>query len=243
MDELENFKKRRQQRIRANAENKALKQCSDEFMQLSIDAKYSYNFSWFGVPVIQYPQDLMAMQEIVYRIKPDIIIDLGVAHGGSLIFYASLLELIGKGTVFGIEVDLRNHNREMIEGHSLFQRTRLFDGSSTDPKIFEQIKQHIHKDDVVLVSADSLHTHEHVLNELKMYSPLVSVGSYMVVFDTIIEDLKADTFSTDPWSIGNNPKTAVAEFLKSNASFEIDTEIENKLMLTAAPSGYLKRVH
>ena len=242
MSELEEFKRLYQQRIKANSENKLLKQSSDEFMQLSIDAKYSYNFSWLGIPVIQYPQDLIAMQEIIWRVKPDVIIDLGVAHGGTLIFYASLLELIGKGEVLGVDIDIHNYNRKVVENHPLFHRTRLIEGSSTDEDIILQVKQNIASNDVVLVSADSLHTHEHVLNELKLYAPLVSIDSYMVVFDTIIEDLKPDTFPEDPWSIDNNPKTAVHEFLKNNSNFEIDTEIENKLMITSCPSGYLRRV-
>lgn len=242
MNPLEEFKKLYHQRIKSNATNDELRQSSAEFMQASIDAKYSYNFAWMGVPVIQYPQDLVAVQEIIWRVKPDVIIDLGVAHGGTTIFYASMLELLGKGLVLGVDVDIRSHNRAVIESNPFYHRVRLLEGSSTDEKIVNQVKENIQPNDVVFVSVDSLHTHQHVLNELHLYSPLVSVGSYIVVFDTIIEDLKPDTFEGDPWRVGDNPKTAVHEFLQSNDVFEVDKEIENKLLITAAPDGYLKRL-
>jgi cephalosporin hydroxylase len=209
---------------------------------LNCDARYLYNFSWLGRPIIQFPQDLVAMQEIIWNIKPDLIIETGIAHGGSLIFYASLLELLGgDGQVVGIDIDIREHNRVEIEKHSMFKRIMMIEGSSTSQEIIEKLCR-IADRKKVLVCLDSNHTHEHVLRELELYTPLVSVGSYCVVFDTIIEDMPADSFPDRPWDKGNNPKTAVYEFLNSNDHFEIDREIENKLLITVAPDGYLKRI-
>lgn len=210
-------------------------------MQASIGPKYSYNFSWLGRPIIQYPQDMIAMQEIIWDVKPDIIIETGIAHGGSLIYYASLLELIGHGEVLGIDIEIRSHNRAAIEAHPMFKRIRLLEGSSTAPDIVEQVKKAA-KDKRALVVLDSNHTHEHVLAELEVYAPLVSVDSYCVVMDTVVEDMPENFFPDRPWGKGNNPKTAVWEFLKTHPEFEIDKSIEHKLLITAAPNGYLRRV-
>lgn len=213
------------------------------FRDETIAAKYSYNFSWLGRPIIQYPQDIMAMQELIWQVKPDLIIETGIAHGGSLIFYASMLELLGgDGRVIGIDLDIREHNRVEIEKHPMFKRITMFEGSSTDNGIVERVKDLAKDKKSVMVVLDSNHTHEHVLEELKIYSPFVTVGSYCVVFDTIVEDLPDDFFSDRPWGKGDNPKTAVHEFLKENDSFEIDYIIENKLLITVAPDGYLKRI-
>ncbi len=202
---------------------------------------YSYNFTWLDRPVIQFPQDIIAMQEIIWKIKPDLIIETGIARGGSLIFYASMLELIGNnGIVVGIDVDIRQHNKAEIEKHSMFKRIVLIEGSSTDPSIIEKVGNFTKKKTKVLVVLDSNHTHEHVLKELNLYSSFVTKGSYLIVLDTIIEDLEDDFFSEKPWGKGNNPKTAVKEFLKNTGRFEVDKDIENKLQITVAPDGYLK---
>jgi len=218
--------------------DQALRDTTREWINNANRLKYSYHFEWQGRPIIQYPQDMIAMQELIWEVKPDLIIETGIAHGGSLIFSASMLALLdmyeaielgtilnpkeSKRKVVGIDIDIREHNREAIEAHPMASRI--------------QMNQRI------LVCLDSNHTHEHVLAELGAYAPLTSIGSYCVVFDTIIEDMPKEMFPDRPWGPGNNPKTAVWEYLKSQPEFEIDKNIQDKLLITVAPSGYLKRV-
>lgn len=188
------------------------------------------------------PQDLVAMQEIIWATKPDFIIETGIAHGGSLIFSASMLELIGKGKVIGIDIDIRQHNRIEIEKHPIYHRIFMIEGSSVDEHVAEQVKMRTTGAKSVIVCLDSNHTHDHVLKELHFYTPLVSIGSYCVVSDTGIEYLSKDMIEDRPWGPGNNPLTAVWEFLKTNKEFEIDKSIEQKLLITSAPNGYLRRL-
>lgn len=203
--------------------------------------KYAYNFTWLGRPAIQFPQDLMALQEIIWRVRPDLIIETGIAHGGSLIFHASMLELLGgDGLVVGVDVDIRPHNRAEIEKHPLSKRIRMIQGSSVDEATAAQVRALAVGRKSVLVVLDSNHTHAHVLRELQLYSPLVTKGSYLTVFDTLIEDMPADLVQDRPWGPGNNPKTAVREFLKTNKRFVVDKDIEAKLLITVAPDGWLK---
>ena len=241
---IEQFKEERTNRVAGNADNKLLLNAAEIFNVESNKAQYSYNFSWMGRPIIQYPQDMIAMQEIIWNLKPDLIIETGVAHGGSLIYYASLLELIGNGKVLGIDIDIRDHNKIAIENHPMYKRIDMIQGSSIDPCIVEVVKQHTIGKDTVLVVLDSNHTHEHVLAELEMYSPFVSLNSYVVVYDTIVEKLPGNYLPglVRPWGIGDNPLTAVNSFLESNPQFEIDTTINNKLLISVAPDGYLKKV-
>ena len=219
-----------------------------QFMKESIGFRYSYNFKWMGRPIIQYPQDIVAVQELIWDIKPDLIVETGVAHGGSAVFFASLLELSAlsggpkDAEVWCVEIDLRSHNREALVAHPMYPRLKIFDGSSVDEEIASVIAEKAVKCDRVMVILDSNHTHEHVLGELNLYASLVSVGSYCVVFDTVIEDLGDVEFVDRPWGKGNNPKTAVAEFLKTNSNFVADYSIDEKLLISAAPGGYLKRV-
>ena len=219
-----------------------------QFMNESIGFRYSYNFMWMGRPIIQYPQDIVAVQELIWDLKPDLIVETGVAHGGSAVFFASLLELNAlsggpkDAEVWCIEIDLRAHNREAILAHPMYSRLRIFDGSSLDEKIAQEVSKKALQCQRVLVVLDSNHTHKHVLGELNLYASLVSVGSYCVVFDTVIEDLDGVEFVDRPWGKGNNPKTAVAEFLKTNSDFVADYLIDEKLLISAAPGGYLKRV-
>ena len=221
---------------------------SKNFMRESVLSKYSYNFSWMGRPIIQYPQDIVAVQELIWDIKPDLIIETGVAHGGSAVFFSSLLELNAlsggpkDAEVWCIEIDLRAHNREAILAHPMYPRLRIFDGSSLDEKIAQEVSQKASQCARVMVILDSNHTHDHVLGELNLYASLVSVGSYCVVFDTVIEDLEGVEFVDRPWGKGNNPKTAVVEFLKTNSDFVVEKEIDDKLLISAAPGGYVKRV-
>ncbi len=204
--------------------------------------KYSYHFSWLGRPIIQFPQDVLAIQEIIWSVKPDLVIETGIAHGGSLILSASLLELLGGDRrVVGVDIEIRSHNRAAIEAHPLFHRITLIEGSSTDPEVAARIAW-LAAGRRTLVLLDWNHTHDHVLNELRLYSPLVKTGSYIVVFDTIIEHLPDDFFPDRPWGHGNNPQTAVAELLEQNERFRIDGDLEAKLVITAAPGGYLKCV-
>jgi cephalosporin hydroxylase len=218
-----------------------LKSLSQQWLTAVSRYKYSYNFSWLGRPIIQLPQDIMAMQELIWQIKPKLVIETGIAHGGSLIFYASMLELLGgDGLVVGIDIDIRAHNRREIEAHPLFRRIRLVEGDSTLPEVVEEVYGLAEGKAPILVALDSNHTHAHVLKELRLYSPLVSKGSYLVVFDTIIEDFPAGYFHDRPWDKGNNPRTAVAEFLATNHRFQEDEDLESKLLITVAPGGYLK---
>ncbi len=242
MDPITEFKNQRQDRIEQQGDSERLKKATEQFLVESIKSQYSYNFSWMGRPVIQYPQDIVAMQEIIWDIKPDLIIETGVAHGGSLILYASLLELIGSGEVLGIDIDIRAHNREAIESHKMSKRIKLIQGSSISEEVLEKVRKEAKGKERIMVLLDSNHTHDHVLAEMNLYSSFVTKGSYLVVFDTVVEDLPEEGVIDRPWGKGNNPKTAVWEFLESNDAFKIDTSIQNKILITVAPDGYLKRV-
>jgi cephalosporin hydroxylase len=229
-------------------------------MKVGASGAYTYNFKWLGRPIIQYPQDIMAMQELIWQIKPDLIIETGIAHGGSLILNASMLALMDMAEaieageksinpgqsnrkVLGIDIDIRAHNRAAIEGHPMFSRIQMIEGSSIEPDVIAQVHEVASQYTRILVCLDSMHTHEHVLAEMEAYAPLTSYGSYCVVFDTLIEDIPGGMFPDRPWGKGNNPKTAVHEYLKNHPEFEIDKNIEHKLLITVAPDGYLKRVN
>jgi len=217
-------------------------------MKASLAPKYSYNFSWMGRPIIQYPQDIVAMQEIIWQVQPDLIIETGIAHGGSLIFSASMLELNAacggpiNAEVLGIDIDIRQHNRDAIEAHPMYKRISMIQGSSISQEVISQVHEKAKDKERILVILDSNHTHEHVLAELNAYAELTTIGSYCVVFDTVVEDMPADFFPDRPWGPGDNPKTAVWEYVKSHPEFKIDKSIQNKLLITVAPDGYLKRV-
>ena len=240
-DPIAEFQQECANRAASYSETPDLIAAASAFNVASNREKYSYNFSWMGRPIIQYPQDMMAMQELIWRIQPDVLIETGIAHGGSLIYYASLFELIGKGEVIGIDIDIRAHNRREIEAHPMFKRITMLEGSATDETLVAEVARLIDGKKTVMVSLDSNHTHDHVLRELELYSPFVTPGSYCVVFDTIVEDMPAGMYDR-PWDKGNNPKTAVWEFLKTTDDFEIDRAIDNKLLISVAPEGYLKRV-
>lgn len=243
MDSLmSEFEERNRRFIERMDEDQDLKQLTREWFNRSIGHEYSYHFTWLGRPIIQYPQDIMAIQEIIWSVQPDLIIETGIAHGGSLIFSASMLELIGDGLVVGVDIDIRPHNRVEIEKHSMFKRIELIQGSSIGEAVVEKVKSFAANKRRVMVILDSNHTHEHVLQELNLYSPLVTKDSYLVVLDTVIEDMPEELLGDRAWRKGNNPKTAVREFLKTTDRFEIDKEIEAKLLFTVAPDGYLKCV-
>jgi cephalosporin hydroxylase len=244
-------------RIDAMSRNDRLQADAAEFMRTSLLYQYSYNFAWMSRPIIQYPQDMVAMQEVIWRVRPDLIIETGIAHGGSLIFSASMLALLDMADaiesgatldpaksnrkVLGIDIDIRAHNRAAIEAHPMASRIQMIQGSSIAPEVVAQVREIAAGYERVLVCLDSNHTHAHVVAELDAYAPLTSVGSYCVVFDTIVEDVPADMFVDRPWGPGDNPKTAVREYLKTHTEFEIDKSIQHKLMITVAPDGYLIR--
>lgn len=248
MNAYESFRAERAKEIALQGEDKELAVATRCWTNLANAKKYSYHFEWLGRPIIQYPQDIIAMQELIWSIQPDLIIETGIAHGGSLIFSASMLELNAvcggpqDAEVLGVDIDIRARNREAIEAHPMSKRISMIQGSSIAPEIIEQVKARAAGKQRVLVCLDSNHTHEHVLAELQAYAPFTSVDSYCVVFDTIIEDLPAEMFPDRPWGPGNNPKTAVWEYLLSHPEFEIDKNIQHKLLITVAPDGYLKRV-
>lgn len=245
---MKTFEQEVRERLVANAQNANLRAIADAFMKASTVPKYSYNFSWLGRPIIQYPQDIVAMQELIWAVQPDMIIETGIAHGGSLIFYASMLELNAAcggpqdAEVLGVDIDIRTHNRAAIEAHPMFKRVSMMQGSSIATEIIKQVKTKAEGKQRVLVCLDSNHTHDHVLAELEAYAPLTSVGSYCVVFDTVIEDIPREMFSDRPWGPSNNPKTAVWAYLKTHPEFEIDTQIDYRLLISVASEGYLKRV-
>lgn len=250
--------------------NSDIQRAANDFMHASTQPKYSYNFSWMGRPIIQYPQDMVAVQELIWQIKPDLIIETGIAHGGSLIMSASMLAMLDyceavesgktldpKATlrrVLGLDIDIRTHNRTAIESHPMSHRIDMIQGSSIAPEVIAQVHQIAKGYKKVLVCLDSNHTHEHVLAELEAYAPITSIGSYCCVFDTVIEDMPNEMFPDRPWSKGNNPKTAVWEYMRLLKSegrtatdgiplgFKVDKSIENKLLITVAPDGYLRRI-
>jgi cephalosporin hydroxylase len=239
--EPEAFQAERRLAARAMAADPHLRDLTDRWLAETCKHQYSYNFTWLGLPIIQYPQDVLAMQEVIWKVQPDLIIETGIARGGSLVFYASLLQLLGgTGRVVGIDIDIRAHNRLAIESHPLAARITMVQGSSVDEGVVAQARAMAAGKQRVLVVLDSLHTHDHVLEELRRYSPLVTRGSYLVVFDTVIEQMPRGSFPDRRWDRGNNPLTAVRQFLKESPQFEIDSEISAKLLVTVAPDGFLR---
>lgn len=248
MTQYELFKRECDDEVAVQGADKELAEATRDWMNKANARKYSYHFEWMGRPIIQYPQDVFAMQELIWSVQPDLIIETGIAHGGSLIFMAAMLELNAasggpkEARVLGIDIDIRAHNRVAIEAHPMARRISMIQGSSVAPEVVAQVQVAAAGKARVLVSLDSNHTHAHVMAELQAYAPLTTVGSYCVVFDTVIEDMPAGMFPDRPWGPGDNPKTALFEYLTGHPEFEIDTRIDNKLLISVAPQGYLKRV-
>lgn len=248
MDENDRFR----QQVRANIEgigqDRSIQASSRDWLRDVTPHRYSYNFTWLGRPIIQVPQDIVALQELIWSVQPDLIIETGIAHGGSLVFSASMLELNAAcggpadAEVLAVDIDIRAHNRAAIEAHPMSRRISMIQGSSIAPEIIELVKARAAVKRRTLVFLDSNHTHDHVLAELAAYAPLTSVGSYCVVFDTIVEDMPAEMFPDRPWGPGNSPKTAVWAYLKTHPEFEIDRQMDHKLLISVAPDGYLRRV-
>ena len=244
MNENEKFENHNKKIIKQMNKDVGFLNLSKKWLLQSLKHQYSYHFRWLGIPIIQYPQDIIATQEIIWNVKPDLIIETGIARGGSLIFSASILQMIGKGSVLGIDIDIRKHNKIAIKKHPLSKRITMIEGSSIDEKVVNKVKTIAKTKKRVMVFLDSNHTYEHVLKELELYSSLVKKGSYIIVFDTIIDDIPNNWWgkhiSTRPWNKKNNPKSAVKDFVLKNNRFKIDHTIDNKILLTVAPSGFLK---
>lgn len=269
MTHYQKFKQECAQEVLTQSTNDGLAEATRNWLEASSAERYSYHFEWLGRPIIQYPQDIVAMQELIWKVRPDLIIETGIAHGGSLIFNASMLALLdmndaietgatlnprqSKRKILGIDIDIRPHNRAAIEAHPMASRIQMIQGSSIAPDIIAQVHAVASNFTRVLVMLDSNHTHAHVLDELQAYAPLTSVGSYCCVFDTMVEDMPKDMYPDRPWGPGDNPKTAVWEYRRllleegrtavdgEPLNFEIDKTVENKLLITVAPDGYLKR--
>lgn len=251
------FAAERQQRLLGYAKDDAFKDLSRQWLQASMDKKYVYNFDWMGRPIIQYPQDMVAIQELVWTVRPDLIIETGIAHGGSLVLSASMLAMLdlcdaietgvvmdprkSARKVIGVDIDIRPHNRAAIESHPMASRIQMIQGSSIGADIVKQVHAGAQGFKKIMVFLDSMHTHDHVLGELNAYGPLVSPGSYCVVFDTFVEDMPPKFFSDRPWDVGNNPKTATRQWLDSHPDFSVDVAMESRVMVTVAPQGFLKR--
>ena len=251
---MNDFNKEVKKRINANSKNKNLKNAGFDFLKKSFPAKYCYNFSWLGRPIIQYPQDIIAIQEIIWKVKPDLIIETGIAHGGSVIFSSSMLALLDladkasplkkniKRKVLAIDIDIRKHNLSAIKKHPFNSYIKLIEGSCLDINIIKKVEKFASKFKKIMVFLDSNHTHEHVLSELNYYAKLTSKNSYCVVFDTMLENLPNRFFTDRPWKKGDNPMSALKVFLKQNKNFTSDVDFDNKLLISSSPYGYLKRI-
>jgi cephalosporin hydroxylase len=258
MNPEEQFAQERLQRLDEFSVDARLKSLAHDWVFHSMQQKYLYNFDWLGRPIIQYPEDMVAIQELIWKVKPTLVIETGIAHGGSLVLSASMLAMLdyceavetgstldprkSRRRVVGIDIDIRSHNRSAIDAHPLTGLISMVEGSSVDRHVIDEVHQLAASHETVMVFMDSNHTHEHVLGELNAYAHLVTKGSYCVVFDTFVEDMPPKYFPDRPWDKGDSPKTAVREYLKSHSEFEIDKSIDNKLLISVAPDGYLLRI-
>lgn len=259
MNEEDEFRQQCQNEVYRQGHDGHFLSLTNEWMSESIRHRYSYHFEWLGRPIIQYPQDIVGMQQLLWSVKPNLVIETGIARGGSLVYYASILELIAQcggpidARVLGIDIHIRPHNREAIFAHPMSKRIEIIQGSSIESSTLSQVKERAKAARTVLICLDSNHTHDHVLQELRLYAPLCSLGSYVVVFDTVIEDLPSDSVHERSWGKGNNPKTAVSEYLRevkseglraadgAILSLEVDRDIESRLLISVAQSGFLRR--
>jgi len=245
MGEVEKFRDESFQRNLASQQDSHLFEKSIEWMKLADEYKFTYNFTWMGIPIIKFPNDMIVQQEIMARVRPDLIIETGVAHGGSVVFSAAMQDMLGiDGKVIGIDIDIRKHNRVEIEKNRFFSRIELIEGDSTSDEVLSQVNLHVKQAKRVLVILDSLHSHAHVINQLRSYSKFVSVDSYVILPDTFIEFFPKGYYSKNrPWDVGDNPYTAMQAFLEETSNFEIDPEFARKALITETVDGYLKRVN
>jgi cephalosporin hydroxylase len=245
----EEFAQEKVSRVNLYQSNKALINSADEFIFQACKTKYTYNFTWFGLPVIQFPEDILALQEIIVEVAPNVIVETGVARGGSLVFYASILKMLGKTKVIGVDVEILEFNRENIARNVFSDMIELVVGDSTSLETFVKVKSKITNGDKVMICLDSNHSEKHVYSELKLYSELVSVGSYLVVFDSTVSKLSqaqvtqlSKLYSVKDWGKENNPGSAVIKFLKEDSRFEYDKYYENKALISNCRGGFLKRI-
>ena len=256
-DPISIFTKECKEEINRQSQDQLFLELSQNWMNQSWKHKYTYHFNWLGRPIIQMPQDILALQEIIWNIKPDLIIETGIAHGGSLCLTASLLALleleeiknnsinqdqIRKRKVIGIDIDIRQHNRELIENHFLSDKIEMIESSSVNKDTFNKIKSLSKDYSNILVMLDSNHTESHVLEELNLYSSLISKNSYCIVFDTIVEKMDSEFSKNRPWNKKNSPQSAIQKFLKRNNNFVVDNTIDKKIILSMAPGGFLKKI-
>ncbi len=241
MDDRAAFERDKRAWAAKMAEDSALKDAARDLLVRADRHNYSYQWSWLGLPIIQLPGDIVATQEVVWAARPTLIVETGVARGGSLILFASLMELMGEGRVVGVDIEVRAHNRAAIEDHPLAHRIALIEGSSIEPETVAAVRGRIAAEDRVMVVLDSNHSHDHVLAELRLYAPLVTPGQYLIVADTVVEDIPVQAHRPRPWGPGDNPKTALDAYLAECDRFERDEYLDAKLLDTANPGGYLRR--
>ncbi|MBL4719897.1 MAG: cephalosporin hydroxylase family protein [Alphaproteobacteria bacterium] len=243
MDAVRQFEALKKESIEQLGSDEKLAQLSQDWTNQSLRKRYTHNFTWMGRPIIQFPQDIIAIQELIWRIQPDVIVETGIAHGGSLVFSASMLELLGgERKVVGVDIDIRAHNREAIEAHPMFKRITMIEGSSIASDVVDQVKAECAGASTVMVILDSNHSHKHVLAELESYASLVKSDSYLIVLDTVVEFLDDDVIGDRPWGKGDNALTAVDAYLATTDRFKIDHSMDNKLLVSAGPRGYLECV-
>ena len=258
MHELDEFYRNRRNRLTEYPADEQFQELTKNWVKKAFDKSYMYNFDWLGRPIIQMPEEQVMLQELIWEVKPDLIIETGIAHGGSLIFSASMLALLAfcdavttnkpllpsdvTRKVLGIDIEIRKHNRDLINAHPLSPLITMIEGSSTDPTVYSQVQAIAEDHKKIMVLLDSNHTADHVLAELEIYSPMVSLDSYCVVFDTGIEHLPKDYFPDRPWHPGNSPQTAIKRFLLGNDCFQVDYSKSSKSLITASPQGYLRRI-
>lgn len=240
MFDREDFEASKRENARKQAADPQLTKLTNEFLTVSDRHNYFYQWTWCGLPLIQLPADIVALQELVWTCQPDVVVETGIAWGGSMVFFASIMELVGKGRVIGVDVVLPDKNREAISRYPFSKRIELVHGSSIDPTVIAGVKAMIKPGEKVMVILDSNHTHEHVLEELRAYAPLVSQGQYLIVSDTIVEDLPPQTHRKRPWGPGNNPKTALRAYMQETDRFEVDQYLNDKILTTCMPDGYVR---
>jgi cephalosporin hydroxylase len=241
MDDRETFRQEADASALRLGKDAELQRLARDVIVQSDRHHWSYQWTWLGVPIIQMPPDIVATQEIIWKTKPQLIIETGVARGGSLILYASILELLGEGKVIGVDVEIRAHNRASIESHPLSKRIELIESDALSPTLHEALKEKTKNVERVMVILDSNHTHEHVKRELELFADFVTPGQYLIVADTVVEYIPEQEHRPRPWGIGNNPATALKEFMSSDSRFELDAVTNSKLLLTSSPGGYLVR--
>lgn len=242
MFKRDDFEADKRRNAQAQYRDQRLRKQSLDFIVESDKYGYGYQWTWLGLPIIQMPQDILVTQEIIWQTKPDVVIETGIAWGGSVALYASLLQLIGKGTVVAVDLNLMDHVEAQIMALPFSERIQLYKGSSTETSMRQKIAAHVKPGQSVMVLLDSNHTHDHVLEELKLYAPLVTEGQYLVVSDTVVEDIPVQDHRPRPWGPGNNPKTALQAYLAQSDRFVVDEMIDSKLLLSYTPQGYCRCV-